>query len=305
MKKRRILFAGTPNFASMVFANLLQIHSFTRDYEVVGLLTQCDKPSGRKMLLKPTEAKEFFLSHLSGLPILQPEVLDSKLLSALRVDLMLVVAYGRILPKEILEVTQCINIHASILPLLRGASPIQEMILCGFEHFGVSIMQMEEGLDSGAVLGFGFVKNTQQTFSVLEQELAVLGAQVFAKVLETLDIVPFKQCHCDSTYCTKIKKEDGLVDFVDAKEIFYKYLAYERWPKVFLASKLKLSQIRGFDESGSFDSGEIIEIQKDYVRVGCQKGSLEITRIQAPSKKEIDAVAYLQGMRLKVGDRLV
>ena len=304
MKPLKILLAGTPEFAKIAFEEIHKENiAHNENIEFVGLLTQQDKPSGRKMQLKAPICKEFFSHHFPHLPILQPQRVDSQTLRGLEIDLILVVAYGCILPQEVLELAPCVNIHASLLPHLRGASPLQQMILEDLDFFGVSVMQMEKGLDSGAVLGFGYIKNIRQDIQELESSLAKLGARVFLRALKE-KILPLKQCSADSTYCKKIKKEQGLVRFNDAREIFNAYRAFRIWPSVFCENRLKLSEILGFENEGQFRAGEILEITKDFVRVGCERGSLKIAKIQPPSKNAMSAFAYLQGARLQVGDIL-
>ena len=305
----RILLAGTPYFAKIVFEDILE----NTQYDIVGLLTQPDKPFGRKQELKAPETKQFILSKIPNLPILQPERITSEVLSWVRnlqPQIIIVVAYGQILPKEFLDIALCINIHASILPNLRGASPLQEMIIKDPRFFGISVMQMEENLDSGAIFGVGFIKNTNQDIQTLSTSLALKGAQILKRILQDLnntqkEIIPLPQCNADSSYCKKIKKSNGEICFDDARAIYRKYLAFKGWPGIFTKSGLKILEIINFDTQGHFYPAQIVKILPKSVVVGCENGTLEITKIQIPSKNPIDITAYLLGARLKVGDNLV
>ena len=304
----RILLAGTPYFAKVVFEELLA----NPQYTIVGLLTQPDRPFGRKQELKAPETKQLVLSKIPHLPILQPERIDAQTLACVRdlnPEIIVVVAYGQILPKAFLDIAPCVNIHASILPHLRGASPLQEMIMTNPTFFGISIMQMEESLDSGAILGIGFISNTNQNIEELSNTLAFKGVQVLQKVLQdfrfTQEILPLPQCNADSSYCKKIKKSEGEIYFDNAEKIYRKYLAFKGWPSIFTKNGIKILEILNFDTQGHFTPAQILKILPKSVIVGCGNGSLEISKIQPPSKNAMDIVPYLLGARLKVGDNLV
>lgn len=295
----KILFMGTPAFARVILQEVI------KDFEVIGLFCQPDKPFGRKQELKAPETKEFLQNYDSKIPIYQPIEFDEVILQEIKKlnpDVILVVAYGKILPKSVLEY-RCINIHASILPKYRGASPIQEMLLHNDRIFGVSAMLMEEGLDSGDILGFSMIENTlQENLLSLSEKLAFLGADLIKDVLKRLDsIKPLKQSNAQASYCKKIKKDAGEVAFVNAEEIVLKYRAFGVWPSVFLKSGLKLFDVSLVKKEGSFKSGEILDIQNDGIEVGCERGSIKIGALQAPSKQKVSSNVYLMGKRLSVG----
>lgn len=297
----RVLLAGTPRFATIVFETLLTESTLT----IVGLLTQPDRIFGRKKELKAPDTKEFILSRFPDMPIFQPERIDSHTIESLKQlqpDIIIVVAFGQILPQAFLDIAPCVNLHASILPKLRGASPIQEMILAQPRFFGVSVMQMELGLDSGAVLGVGYVQNCGEDIQTLSQILAQRGAQVLINVLKRFHIiVPLPQSHVDSSYCTKITRQDGLITLSNAQEVYHKYLAYYGWPSVFLESGLKLTRILGFVPQGQHKAGEILKILPHSALIGCDQGYLEVASVQPPNKKEMPIHAYLLGARLQEG----
>src|SRR5690606_23124811 len=223
----------------------------------------------------------------------------------LKPDFIIVAAYGQILPKDILNIAPCINLHASILPNYRGASPIQEGILNDDKYLGVTSMFMEEGLDCGDILGFSYLRNSNLLVDEAFEKLSILAAKLTITTLNNFEnIRPLKQNNCEASFCKKIKKEDGLVDFFDAKKLFLKYKAYSFWPTIFLKSNLKIKDIELIEESSKNEAGKILEISKDYIIVACLTGTLKIKTIQATSKKAINAVEYIRGQRLEVGDIL-
>lgn len=302
---KKVLFMGTPSYATEILKELL-----ASKYEVVGIFTQEDKPVGRKQLLTPPHIKQFCIDNSLDIPIFQPKKLKDNLVAYLSIldlkpDFIIVAAYGQILPKDILNIAPCINLHASILPNYRGASPIQEGILNDDKYLGVTSMFMEEGLDCGDILGFSYLRNSNLLVDEAFEKLSILAAKLTITTLNNFEnIRPLKQNNCEASFCKKIKKEDGLVDFFDAKKLFLKYKAYSFWPTIFLKSDLKIKDIELIEESSKNEAGKILEISKDYIVVACLTGTLKIKTIQAPSKKAINAVEYIRGQRLEVGDIL-
>ncbi|AZL53490.1 methionyl-tRNA formyltransferase [Aliarcobacter skirrowii] len=302
---KKVLFMGTPSYATEILKELL-----ASKYEVVGIFTQEDKPVGRKQLLTPPHIKQFCIDNSLDIPIFQPKKLKDNLVAYLSIldlkpDFIIVAAYGQILPKDILNIAPCINLHASILPNYRGASPIQEGILNDDKYLGVTSMFMEEGLDCGDILGFSYLRNSNLLVDEAFEKLSILAAKLTITTLNNFEnIRPLKQNNCEASFCKKIKKEDGLVDFFDAKKLFLKYKAYSFWPSIFLKSDLKIKDIELIEESSKNEAGKILEISKDYIIVACLTGTLKIKTIQAPSKKAINAVEYIRGQRLEVGDIL-
>lgn len=304
---KKVLFMGTPSYATEILKELLN----NKNYEVIGIFTQEDKPVGRKQLLTPPHIKQYCLENNINIPILQPKKLKDNLVAYISIkelepDFIVVAAYGQILPKEILNLAPCINLHASILPNYRGASPIQEGILNDDEYLGVTSMLMEEGLDCGDILGYSYLKNEKNMLvSEAFTKLSDLAAKLTIITLDNYDkLKPIKQNDSSASFCKKIKKEDGEVDFNCAKKLFSKYKAYSFWPGIFLKSELKLKDIEFVENSSQNISGEILEIAKDYIVVACNQGRLKIRTLQAPSKNSINSVEYIKGKRLTIGDIL-
>ncbi len=304
---KKVLFMGTPSYATEILKELLN----NKNYEVIGIFTQEDKPVGRKQVLTPPHIKQYCLENNINIPILQPKKLKDNLVAYISIkelepDFIVVAAYGQILPKEILNLAPCINLHASILPNYRGASPIQEGILNNDEYLGVTSMLMEEGLDCGDILGYSYLKNEKNMLvSEAFTKLSNLAAKLTITTLDNYDkLKPIKQNDSSATFCKKIKKEDGEVDFNSAKKLFSKYKAYSFWPGIFLKSELKLKDIEFVENSSQNIAGEILEIAKDYIVVGCNQGRLKILTLQAPSKNSINSVEYIKGKRLTIGDIL-
>ncbi|QKE29256.1 10-formyltetrahydrofolate:L-methionyl-tRNA(fMet) N-formyltransferase [Arcobacter acticola] len=304
---KRILFMGTPDYATTIFSELLQ-----SNYEIIGLFTQPDKPVGRKQILTAPHIKQYCLDLNLNIPIFQPLKLRGNeeattQIKNLNPDFIIVAAYGQILPKEILDIAPCINLHASLLPKYRGASPIQESLLNDDSYTGVTSMLMEEGLDSGDILAFQYLKVTPtMEVSAAFEELSQIAAKLTITTLDNFEnIKPLKQNEAEVSFCKKIKKEDGLVDFLDAKRLILKYKAYSYWPGIFLSSELKLKDIELNEEISINNPGEILEIKKDYILVACEKGSLKIKTLQAPSKKAISSVDFVRGQRLEVGNIII
>jgi methionyl-tRNA formyltransferase len=297
-----IVFMGTPNYAKVILEELI------KNFDVKLVLTQPDKPVGRKKILTPPPVKETALEH--NIKVLQPTTLkDSQVVNEIKnskPNFIVVAAYGMLLPKEILEIAPCINLHASILPEYRGASPIQSAILNGDEFSGVTAMLMDEGLDTGDMLSFSFVKSSlYPTLPQMTKQLSKMAAKLIIDTLnEYENINPIKQLGALSSKCKKITKSDGLVDFKDALNLIKKYNAYFGWPGVFLKSGLKLIEIALVDSDKEFKEGEIIEINKDFIVVGCKKGAIKIFTLQPPSKPKMKAYDYVNGKRIKVGDTL-
>lgn len=304
---KKILFMGTPDYATTIFKELI-----ASEYELVGLFTQPDKPVGRKQLLTPPHIKQYCIDNKIDIPIFQPLKLrgneEVKIqIENLNPDFIIVAAYGQILPKEILNIAPCINLHASLLPNYRGASPIQESLLNDDIYTGVTSMFMEEGLDSGDILAFQYLKITpKMEVSEAFEKLSAIAAKLTITTLDNFNYInPIKQNGSQVSFCKKIKKDDGLVDFSDAKKLILKYKAYSYWPGIFLESELKLKDIELNEITSSNKEGEILEIASDYILIGCVKGSLKIRTLQAPSKKAMSSIDFIRGQRLEVGSILV
>ena len=304
---KKILFMGTPDYATEIFKELLN-----SKYEIIGLFTQPDKPVGRKQILTPPSIKQYCIDENINIPVFQPQKLRNneevtKQIKELNPDFIIVAAYGQILPKDILDIAPCINLHASLLPKYRGASPIQESLLNNDIYTGVTSMLMEEGLDSGDILGLQYLKITAtMEVSAAFDKLSQIAAKLTIATLDNFEnIRPIKQNESEVSFCKKIKKEDGLVDFFDAKKLYLKYKAYSYWPGIFLESELKLKDIELNEEISINNQGQILEIKNDFIVIGCKKGSLRIKTLQAPSKKAINSIDFIRGQRLEIDSILI
>lgn len=300
----KIVYMGTPLYAENILSALAEDSRF----EITAVFTQPDKPVGRKKVMTSPEVK--LKADELGLPVYQPQNLNEsewiEKIKACSPDFIVVAAYGQLLKQEILDIAPCINLHASILPAYRGASPIQETLLNGDLYAGVTAMLMEKGLDSGEMLGYIYQENIQAKSSEdLMSDLSLLAGDLTKDVLLNFaSLRPLKQRACDASHVKKRTKEEAKVDFGTALQVDRKYRAFYPWPGVFLASKLALKKLALHDATSSNRAGEILAIEKDHIIVGCEAGSLRIDAIQAPSKKEVDAPSYIRGKRLSVGDIL-
>ena len=303
----RVIFMGTPDYATEILKELITC----KDIEVPLLVTQPDKPVGRKQVLTPPHSKAYVLKNSLHVDIYQPYTLKNEeaceYINSFKPDFIVVAAYGQILPRSILDIAPCINLHASLLPQYRGASPIQSSLLNKDKFAGVTSMLMEEGLDTGDILGFSYFKlNGHIKVDKLFETLSTIAAKLTINTLKNFDnIKPMKQNNADTSYAAKIKKVDGLVSFSrdTANEIYIKYRAYDPWPGLFLDSGLKLKDVelvKGKDKPNT-----IIAINDDEIIVTCKSGALKIKTLQPPSKKAMNAVDYIRGKRLEVGNTLV
>ena len=304
--KKRIVFMGTPDYAKDILKTLVQ----NNQYDIVAVFTQPDRLVGRKKVLTSSETKIYGLK--VGLKIFQPENLKEKQtflnIQALKPDFIIVAAFGQILPKIILDIAPCINLHASILPKYRGASPIQTALLNGDKTTGVTAMLMDIGLDTGDILGFNII-NIDKTTTALElfKTLTKNASKLTLSILENFEnIQPIKQKDFLSSHCGKIKKEDGLIhNFDNAEKIYNKFRAFSPWPSVFTNEKLKILEMELEDTKTLNQAGKIIAIDKKSIVIGCSIGSLRIKKIQANSKKPMDIDVYLNGKHLKIGDYIL
>jgi len=304
-KKRRIVYMGTPEYAEKILERLIKETSC----EIVAVFTQPDRPVGRKKILTSPPVKRLATEH--GIRVEQPENLrDEKVIfsiSELNPDMIIVAAYGQMLPGGILHMAPCINLHASLLPRYRGASPVQQSLLEGDNVTGVTAMLMEEGLDSGPVLAYSYCPippeaRLQEMMKILSDIAAELTVEVVARYEMLL---PIPQVAALASYCKKISRNDGEVHMEDAVEIWRKFRAFEGWPGIFLPSGLKLLEIELKDEKSLHIPGEILGKWNGAVDVGCRRGILRVHTLQPPGKKPMDAMAYLAGRGLKIADSIL
>lgn len=305
MMKYKIIYMGTPHYAESILEALIE----AEDMEVSLVLTQPDRPVGRKKLLTPPPVKSLALEH--GIKVLQPNRLsDEGIVDTIRdikADFIVVAAFGQILPKSILELAPCINLHASLLPQYRGASPVQQSLLHGDERTGVTSMMMEEGLDTGDILEtIEFVIPEDMRLRGLMQQLTNDACVLTLSTLRNFNqITPVKQDENKATLCKKIKKSDGKIDFEDATLVYNKYRAFEGWPGVFSENGTKFEELSLVDTRSHNSMLEILSFEGESIVVGCSIGSLKIGSLQPASKKAMSAKAYCVGRGLRVGDNLI
>jgi len=296
---------GTPDYASTILERIIA----TENMNVVAVYTQPDKPVGRKKVMTPPITKIVALE--KGLSVYQPKRLrDDETVSELlkiKCDFIVVAAYGQILPKAILDHAPCINLHASILPQYRGASPIQQSLLNGDEESGVTAMLMDEGLDTGAILKISRIAiNDNIMVETLFERLTKTAEDLTINVLENFaSFMPMAQKSEDATHCTKITKEDGKVNFDDeALKIYNRYRAFTPWPGVYLESGLKLKKMEMESYCKFHKAGTILSMDSESIVIGCGLGKLRIFTVQPPSKKAMSVIDYLNGKRLSIDDTL-
>ena len=301
----RVVYMGTPHYARMILQHLLD----AEDMQVTLVVTQPDRPVGRKRVLTPPPVKELAAGH--GIEVLQPLRLTeegiAERIAEEKPDFIVVAAFGQILPRSILDIAPCINLHASLLPRYRGASPVQQSLLNGDRYSGVSAMLMEEGLDSGPVLGFSCFRIPDEMrlgglMEELSEEACILTLDTL-RHFEMLD--PQPQIRALASYCKKIRRSDGEISFDDAGAIYDKYRAFEGWPGIFTSGGLKLIGMKVVERDEPHRKAVILSIEKSGVVIGCERGSIKLESVQPPSKKPMDAVSYLRGRGLQLGDTLV
>jgi len=296
---------GTPHYAREILDTLIE----AEDMVVSLVFTQPDRPVGRKKVLTPPSVKVLAEEH--NIPVLQPDRLsDEGMKEAIRdakPDFIVVAAFGQILPKSILDIAPCINLHASLLPQYRGASPVQQSLLNGDKKTGVTSMMMEEGLDTGPMLEkIEFVIPDDMRLHALMKQLTGDACKLTLSTIRAYqNISAEEQDESMATLCKKIKKSDGEIDFEDARMIYNKYRAFEGWPGVFAANGTKFDGLSLVDTNSHHEALEILSFIDDSVVVGCQKGALQIATLQPASKKAMTAKAYCVGRGLKVGDLIL
>ncbi len=302
----KIIFAGTPHFAASALAALLDEH------EIVAVLTQPDRPSGRGMQLTASPVKQLALQH--GLPVLQPLSLKSEearqQIAALQADVMVVAAYGLILPEAVLKLPRygCLNIHASLLPRWRGAAPIQRAILAGDEQTGITIMQMDVGLDTGdMLLRESCPIGGDDTAQTLHDRLAQMGAKCIVEVLRILEasgasgLAPVAQDDAAACYAAKLQKSEAAIDWrQDALQIDRAIRAFHPAQTRLGDTVLKIWQAQVC--SGQGRPGEVLSVDKSGILVACGKDALRLLQLQRPGGRAQPVVQFLQAMPVQIGD---
>jgi methionyl-tRNA formyltransferase len=307
----RIIFMGTPDFAAATLKALIDGPD-----EVVALVTQPDRAKGRGKKLTPPPTK--VLAESVGIPVLQPTKIKTEEfhngLLTYRPDLIVVAAYGRILPKSLLELASlgCINVHGSLLPQYRGAAPIQWSVLNGDKETGVTIIQMSEGMDTGDILLKATIKTApDETAGSLFDKLAVLGSATLLQAIQGLQdgtLIPVAQDHDLATVAPMLKKDDGLIDWKkDAKEIECLIRGLDPWPTAFCfldSKRLRLFSPEVLHKESDAQPGTVLQADKRGIFVACGTNTLLIKEIQPEGKKRMAVESFLCGHPIAAGTLL-
>lgn len=304
----KIIFAGTPQFAADALAALLIQH------EVVAVLTQPDRPAGRGMQLTASPVKQLAEQH--SIPVLQPPSLKSaeiqQQLAEYKADVMIVAAYGLILPLSVLQMPRhgCLNIHASLLPRWRGAAPIQRAILAGDESSGITIMQMDEGLDTGDML----LKKTcpimpADTAQTMLEKLSKLGAEAIVEALQKMQqglLLAQAQDSAQASYAAKLNKAEAQLNWTqEAQQLARAVRGYNPFPiayATFRNTPLKIWQSAAIEDVEG-EPGVVVAIDNRGIVVACGRGALCLEVLQRPNGKALPFKQFLQGFAITAGDR--
>ena len=304
----RIVFAGTPDFAVPTLEEL-----FKSGYDIALVISQKDKPKGRGKKLQHTPVKEKALE--LGLEVYQPDNINSdealKILNEIKPDFLIVVAYGQILKRSVLDIPSIdsLNVHASLLPKYRGAAPINWSIINGEEETGVTIMKVEEGLDTGDMISKGIVPILEDDDATsIHDKLSKLGGELLVSTLK--DIIEEKAVYTpqndeDSSYAPMLYKDTGKIDWnKSAREIFNHVRGLTPWPGTFTYyndSLVKVHKVRLSEKTAQGEPGQIIEVSKDGVFVNAKDRVLIIEELQFPNKRRMKVSEYLAGNTIDTG----
>lgn len=299
---------GTPEFSVPTLESIIKA-----GHQVAAVVTQPDKPKGRGKAMQFPAVKEAALKH--NIQVYQPlKVKEAEFIGILKKiepDVIVVVAFGQILPKEILDMPKygCINVHASLLPKYRGAAPIQWAVIDGQKESGVTTMYMDVGLDTGDMLKKTKVTlASDETGGSLHDKLSVAGGSLLVETLEELEqgtIIREKQDDSQSNYARMLEKKLGLIDFSQSAEGIERLIrGLNPWPSAytgFNGKTLKIWKARVIEEDYAGTNGEIVEVTKDSIIIKTGKGALELLEIQLEGKKRMDVASFLRGISIKPG----
>ncbi len=306
----KTVFMGTPDFAAAILETLYDSHN-----SVCLAITQPDRAKDRGKKVRSTPVKEFAQSH--GIEVFQPEKIrnDEETKEKLRQispDVIVVAAYGQILPEEILARPKfgCVNVHASLLPKLRGASPIQQAIVRGEKKTGITIMQMDSGLDTGDILTQEEIQIGDLNSQQLHDRLASIGGSLLLKTLDMLEkgnLTPLPQNKDEATYAGLISKKDGKIDFKKSPEEIERLIrGFDPWPGAFCSmggATVKFWKAEASDEETDAEDGTVIGADENGIKICCGGRILIVKEIQAPGKKRMKAADYLRGHDMKIGSK--
>lgn len=304
----RIVFMGTPDISVKTLERLIE-----EGHDIVGIVTQPDRPKGRGNKISVSPVKEVALKH--NLKIFQPEKASSPEFIAelenLNPDLIVVIAYGQILKKNLLEIPKygCINVHVSLLPKLRGAAPINWAIINGDKKTGVTIMFMDEGLDTGDIIDVKeFELDNEITAGELHDWMMVEGAELLVKTVRNIESGNYtrtKQNDNESTYAPMMNRNLGHVDFSKSAEDIHNLVRGTiPWPGAWCESdygKIKIWKTKVINQNSSKTVGEVIKVDKDGILVSCSDKCLLIKEIQMPNKKRMEVSEFIKGNSIELG----
>jgi methionyl-tRNA formyltransferase len=300
LKPLNIVFAGTPDFAARHLQALID-----SPHQIVGVYSRHDKPAGRGKKPQASAVKQLAVQH--DLPVFQPESLKTPeqqaQLAALRADIMIVVAYGLLLPQAILDTPKlgCLNVHGSLLPKWRGAAPIQRSIWAGDQETGVTIMQMDAGLDTGPMLNkLSIPIEDSDTSASLYDKLALLGPQALLDTLTDIETLhPEKQDNEQATYAHKLSKQEAAIDWsLSAEQLERNIRAFNPWPVAFFSTQQKsikvwAAEVVSIADNDSTPVGHVIESNKTGILVKTGEQGLRLKSLQMPGKKAMPAADIL------------
>jgi methionyl-tRNA formyltransferase len=311
MSKVRILFLGTPEFAVASLQRLIDDDHF----EIVGVVSQPDRPAGRKMQLQPSPVKELALKH--GLRVFTPETVNTSefrdQMATLGAEAAAVVAFGQILGQKFLDLFRrgCVNVHASVLPRWRGAAPIQRAVMAGDQESGVALQTIVRKLDAGPLLGIRRIAIPDEMNAMqLHDELKVLGADLLH--IEFMDYLrgnlqPLPQDETQVTIAPKIEKAEARIDWSQpARTVHNRVRGLQMGPFAFTTragSPLKIHRTRVVDESKSNSAGVVLSVDASSFVIGCGTGAVEVLEAQPESRARMSAADYMRGYPVKIGDR--
>ncbi|MBJ6136317.1 methionyl-tRNA formyltransferase [Marinobacter litoralis] len=298
----RIVFAGTPDFAAIALKAIL-----AAGHTVVGVYSQPDRPAGRGRKLMPSPVKQVALD--ADIPVFQPQSLKpedaQQELAALKPDVIIVAAYGLILPKAVLEIPShgCLNIHASLLPRWRGAAPIQRAIAAGDAETGITIMQMDVGLDTGDMLLKTVTPiNPDDTGGSLHDRLAEMGGNAIVEALAKLkqgSLTGVAQNDDEACYAHKLSKEEGHIDWHNsATDIERLIRAFNPWPGTFTdlgEQRIRLHQAQALEQGSDKAPGTVLRREREGIDIACGTGSLRVTKVQLPGTRALSVNDLING----------
>lgn len=310
----RIIYMGTPEFAVEALDRIAKA-----GHEVVLVVTQPDKPKNRGKKLQPTPVKEKALD--LGIEVVQPEKVKGNAeflekIKSVEAELAVVAAYGQILPEEVLEAPKygCVNIHASLLPFLRGAAPIQRAIIEGYAYTGVTLMKMDKGMDTGNIITKRMTGLNGVTGGELHDELMDMGGEMIVELLAKVEaegpdvLKGTPQDHEKATYAPMLKKSEGLIDFdTPADDICLKINGMDPWPSAYTTYKGETVKLRNPEWYGTArpsedqEPGTIMKVSKEGMLVKCRGSLVMIHTIQFPNKKSMSVGEYIKGNSLEEG----